>query len=107
MAQQHKASWRSRVRVRRQHPGSLGTFTNTTATTTVTGAAGTALPGATVTVTDTTHASTGTAVAAANGSFTIVLSVVPTTGDTLHGTETIQQEGAGNGTSGITTVTAL
>jgi hypothetical protein len=88
-------------------PRVLGTFTNTTATTTVTGVAGTALPGATVTVTDTTHASTGTAVAAANGSFTIVLSVVPTTGDTLHGTETIQQEGAGNGTSGITTVTAL
>jgi hypothetical protein len=81
-------------------------FIDTTLTTTVIGAAGSALPGATVTVTDTTPAgTTGTAVAAANGSWTITLTHVPTAGSSLVASETIQQDP--NGTSATTTVTAV
>jgi hypothetical protein len=84
-------------------------FNNTTpAPTIVVGNAGSALPGATVIVTDTTHAATGTAVAAANGSWSVTLTgASPTAADTLSATETIQQEGSGNGTSGATTVSAV
>ncbi|MHB1500643.1 MAG: beta strand repeat-containing protein [Candidatus Dormibacteria bacterium] len=89
-------------------PRAITAYTNTTATTTVTGAAGSALPGATITVTDTAPSgTTGTAVAAANGSWTVTLSHVPTTGSTLSATETILQEGTGNGVSAATTFTAL
>jgi hypothetical protein len=94
-----------------------GTFNNTTgAPTIVVGTAGSALPGATVTVTDTStgtgHLATGTAVAAANGSWSVTLSGgtgtgIPATGDTLSATETILQEGSGNGTSVALTATAV
>jgi hypothetical protein len=71
----------------------------------VTGAAGSALPGATVTVTDTAPAgTTGTTVANADGSWSLTLNHVPTTASNLVGTETILQ---GVGTSATTTVAAL
>jgi len=71
--------------------------TNTHATTLVSGAAGSALPGATVTVVDTTVGATDTAsaVANANGSWSLNLPVATTAGDVVHANETILQEGTG------------
>jgi putative cell wall-binding protein len=64
---------------------------------TITGPPLSALPGATVTVTDSTHTATGTAVAAANGSWAVTITgTAIAAGDTLAITETIQQ---GVGTS--------